>query len=118
MRFVRAALIVFLVFGAAACLDDSITGVRDLAIELEVSPASAMVDDSITASWVATGSGLQGVIVDWGDGLLDSIPLGGFAVEAEQLVRHAYAVSGTFTITARAEDQTGFRSASATVEIN
>ncbi len=102
----------------AGCLDETITGTRPLTIELSVVPSTAAVADTVTATWEATGTGLLGVVVDWGDGVLDSLNLGGLAVEAGQDVDHVYAIDGTYTVTARAEDQTGARTASATVQIN
>lgn len=118
MRLVRATVVVAAVAVGAGCLDDSITGTRPLTLDLSVQPSTAAVADTVTATWTATGTGLQGVIVDWGDGRLDSLSLGGLAVEAGQDVDHVYTIGGTYTVTARAEDQTGARTASATVEIN
>lgn len=117
MSRLRVVTTISLLLFGAACLDDSITGVRPLTVELQVAPTVVSVSETVVATWAATGSGLQGVILDWGDGQLDSIPLGGLVVEAEQQIGHAYAVSGSFTVTARAEDQTGARTATARVEV-
>lgn len=117
-RRLRASLILAAVAVGAGCLDDSITGTRPLAVELSVSPTSAAVGETVTASFNATGTGLQGVILDWGDGMLDSLALSGLAVEAGQDLTHSYTVAGAYMVSARAEDQTGARTATATVQIN
>jgi hypothetical protein len=117
-RRLRASLILAAVALGAGCLDDSITGTRPLDVRVTVSPASAAVGETVTASFDATGTGLQGVILDWGDGVLDSLVLSGFAVEAGQDLDHAYSTAGSYTIAARAEDQTGARTATTAVQIN
>jgi PKD repeat protein len=114
----RALAVVVGVAAGWGCLDDSITGERPLTIQLTVAPASALVTETVTATFEATGSGIQGVILDWGDGLVDSLVLSGRVVEAASDLDHIYGVSGTFTVTAIVEDQTGTDSASRTVEIN
>ena len=103
---------------AWGCLDDSITGERPLTIELSLSPTTASVAETVTASFSATGSGLQGVILDWGDGVVDSLALSGRVVEAASDLDHVYGTAGSFQVTATVEDQTGSDSASRTVEIN
>ena len=114
----RAALVIAAVAIGAGCLDDSITGTRPLDVSVSVSPTSAAIGETVTARFNATGTGLQGVILDWGDGVLDSLVLSGVAVEAGQDVGHAYTIAGSYTISARAEDQTGARTATTSVQIN
>ena len=110
-RRLRASLILAAVAVGAGCLDDSITGTRPLDVRLTVTPTSAAVGETVTASFNATGTGLQGVI-------LDSLVLSGIAVEAGQDIEHAYSAVGSYTISARAEDQTGARTATTAVQIN
>ncbi len=117
-RKLRASLILAAVAVGAGCLDDSITGTRPLDVSVTVTPASAAVGETVTASFNATGTGLQGVILDWGDGALDSLVLSGIAVEAGQDIEHAYSAVGSYTISARAEDQTGARTATTAIQIN
>jgi hypothetical protein len=114
----RASLVLAAVVTGWGCLDDSITGERPLTIQLTVTPATANVNDPVTAQFSATGSGLQGVIVDWGDGVVDSLVLTGRVVEAASDLDHMYTASGSFTVTATAEDQTGSESDTQSIQIN
>ena len=114
----RVGLLCAAVIGGWGCLDDSITGERPLTIQLVVNPSAASVAETVTASFEATGSGIQGVILDWGDGVVDSLVLSGRVIEAASDLDHAYGVTGTFTVTAIVEDQTGSDSASRSVQIN
>ncbi|MBT8405502.1 MAG: hypothetical protein KJP18_16700 [Gemmatimonadetes bacterium] len=114
----RALAVVVGVTAGWGCLDDSITGERPLSIQLAVNPSAASVAETVTASFEATGSGIQGVILDWGDGVVDSLVLSGRVVEAASDLDHAYGVPGTFTVTAIVEDQSGSDSASRSVQIN
>ena len=117
-RKIRASLILAAVAVGAGCLDDSITGTRPLDVEVSVSPSSALVGETVQATFLATGTGLQGVILDWGDGVVDSLALSGTAVQAGRDLDHAYSAVGSYTISARAEDQTGARTATTSVQIN
>lgn len=103
---------------ASACLDDSITGTRPLTIEIDVDPATAVVDEVVTVRYVVTGTGLAGVIVDWGDGAVDSIPFIGSAVEAEGPVAHQYSATGTYDIVGTVEGLNGALSDEASVVVN
>lgn len=114
-RLRLSALILAVAAVATGCLDDSITGERPIAIELDVTPASPQVDENVRATFTATGSGLRGVLVDWGDGVVDSLALSGLVVEAESYMEHAYGAVGEYPVTARVEDQTSSESATTTV---
>jgi hypothetical protein len=103
---------------ASACLDDSITGTRPLTIDITVEPTTAAVDEVVTVRYVVTGTGLAGVIVDWGDGTVDSIPFIGSAVEAEGPVEHQYAAAGTYEILGTVEGVTGNLSDGTSVVVN
>lgn len=117
-RTFRVSMILAAVAVGAGCLDDSITGTRPLDIEVSVTPATATVGQTVQATFLATGTGLQGVILDWGDGVVDSLTLSGTAVQAGRDLDHAYSAVGSYTISARAEDQTGARTATTSVQIN
>lgn len=102
---------------ASGCLDDSITGTRPLTMAITVEPESAAVAEIVTARYSATGTGLLGVIVDWGDGVVDSVSLSGVAVSASGPVEHEYTTEGTYEIVGTAEAQNGVLSSQATVTI-
>lgn len=104
--------------GAVACLDDSITGTRPLSLTISANPQVALVDEVVTVSYEVAGTGLLGVILDWGDGVVDSLTFNGLAVEATGFFEHAYPVAGSFDIVGTAEAQNGTVSASTAVQIN
>lgn len=103
---------------ASACLDNSITGTRPVTISLDVSPETVMVGEEVTAFYQVTGTGILGVIVNWGDGLFDSVSYSGAAVEAAEPVIHTYADTGSFDIVGTIEAQNGVLSATAGVVVN
>ena len=103
--------------GAAGCMDDSITGDQPLALEVEVTPANVAVADSVTARFAATGSGLQGVVVGWGDGAADTLLLNGLVVEVQWSMTHSYGAIGEYDVTVTARDQRSSRTASGTVSV-
>jgi hypothetical protein len=99
------------------CLDDSITGTRTLSIEITVDPTTAAVDEVVTAQYSVGGIGIFGVIVDWGDGVLDTISFAG-VVEAEGPVDHQYSAAGAYDIIGTVGAQNGVLSAQTSVVIN
>lgn len=103
---------------ATGCLDNSITGERPISISLDVTPESPAVDELVTATFSATGTGLRGVIVDWGDGVLDSLPYSGVVVEVQAFSEHMYTLAGDYPVTATVEDQTSSESTTVTVVVN
>ncbi|MDA0329218.1 MAG: hypothetical protein O2958_09445 [Gemmatimonadetes bacterium] len=104
--------------GAVACLDDSITGTRPLSMAVTANPQIALVDEVVIVSYQATGTGLLGIIMNWGDGVVDSLTFNGLAVEASGNFEHAYPVAGSFDIVGTAEAQNGTVSDSTAVQIN
>lgn len=102
----------------SACLDDSITGTRQLTIDITVDPTTAAVDEVVTVRYVVSGTGLAGVIMDWGDGTVDSVPFVGSAVEAEGPVDHQYSTPGTYDIEGTVEGVDGALSDEASVVVN
>lgn len=115
----RSLLILLLaaIGGATACLDDSITGSRTLGVDVTTSASSVETGETVTATVSAMGTGLQGMLVDWGDGVVDSLSLSGLVVTAESAFDHGYSAAGSYTVVARAEDQSGAVADSATVEV-
>ena len=111
------AMVVLTALVTTACLDDSITGSRTLAVELTMSASAVSTGETVTAIVTASGTGLQGLIIDWGDGVVDSLPLSGVVVTAESAFDYDYSTGGTYSVVATAEDQSGKSSDEATVEV-
>ena len=103
---------------AVGCLDDSITGTRPVTILITAQPATAAVDQPVTVSYTATGTGLQSVIVEWGDAVIDTVTFSGLAVEAAGGVEHAYSDVGSYDITGTVSAGNGTASTGITVQIN
>lgn len=102
----------------AACLDDSITGVRPLTMTIALAVDSALVNESVLATYSATGTGMAGVIVNWGDGVVDTLALSGTAVEVTGPADHIYTVAGTYDVEGTVRAQNGTLSAQATITIS
>lgn len=111
------ALLAALGLASSGCLDDSITGTRTLGVELTTTAAAVDTGETLTATVAAMGTGLQGLIVDWGDGVVDSLELTGLAVTVESDFDHDYAAVGAYSVIATAVDQTGSVSDSTTVDV-
>lgn len=94
----------------AACLDDDITGTRPLTFNLTASTAAAVVGQDITFDYQATGTALYWVVLDYGDGLADTIRAGNNVVEAAGTLTHAYEIAGDFVVAGKAENYTGIES--------
>ncbi len=101
-----------------ACLDDSITGTRPLSFSLSVSPATAVVGDSVDFEYDATGTAIYGVVLAYGDGAADTI----FAetsseVQRAGVMRYAYDEAGTFEVVGSVVTSIGTRADTVQVEI-
>ena len=103
---------------ASACLDNSITGTRPLTLTMTVAPEVAAVDELVTAIYSATGTGMFRVIVDWGDGVVDTVPLSGTVVTITGPADHMYIAPGSFDVVGTVHAQNGTISAQASVTIN
>ncbi len=102
-----------------ACQESSVdTGGGPLDVMLTAEPTTQSVGQSITVRAEVVGSSLAGTIVDFGDGLVDSVPA--FGATTQTLTRlKTYEVPGNYTIVARAEDAVqGSKSAQVEVQIN
>lgn len=117
-RLWRALGIALVVAVAGACLDDSITGTRELTLSVTVDENTALVDSVVTARYSATGTGLLGVVFEWGDGMADTLALSGTVVVISGPVEHTYTTAGTFSIIGTIEAQNGIISDTATIQIN
>ena len=117
-RWAPIWVLAVVVLVATSCLDNSITGVRSLTLTLTVEPATALVGDSITFRYEATGTDLSTIQLDYGDGETGSVPsLGAGAVDMTGLLKHAYAAAGSYVATGTAYDNTGALSQEVTVQI-
>ena len=87
--------------GFVACGGESEIG-SPLSLSIE-GPSTAVVGDTIAVSYSARGRSLVGLVVAWGDGMVDSVTAGG-AQLADGRVRHAYQGAGQFRIIATIED--------------
>ena len=121
-RLLRSCALVLLASAGVACLDDSITGARPLTFSLTVPEPTAQVGDSVTFEYEATGTGILGVIMNYGDGTVDSMDVvsasgGGNIVEYSDAPRYAYETSGTYEVIGRLETTDGSASDTVQVEI-
>lgn len=99
MRRALWTVTVALAVGAAACLDDDITGTRPLAIELTATPTTVTAGESVQFNYDASGNAITLVVMDYGDGTVDSITYNGPVIAANQL-SHTYATPATYAVTA------------------
>ncbi len=115
-RPVTAFAVILAAVTAAACLDNSITGTRPLSFTLTSNVATTTVGDSITFTFVATGTSIFGVVMNYGDGTIDTLATESpSTVEWTQQVRRAFEDTGEFNVVGRL--QTGIGSRSDTVAV-
>jgi PKD repeat protein len=109
-RPVTAFAVILLAGTAAACLDESITGTRPLSFSFDPITGSPAVGDSVGFSYDATGTGIFGVILDFGDGAVDTVENQSSSVVSMQgTINHAYTDAGTYEVTGRVEAPGGVR---------
>ena len=106
-----------LIIVGSACLDDSITGTRVLTFGLTAEPTSASVRQTVTFRYGGTGTRIQGVIVEYGDGSVDSVFTPGTVVEIEGVFEHQYETSGTFQAVGRLETSQSFLADTVTIQV-
>lgn len=88
-----------------ACSSTEITGARELTFSLSADRSSVPVGDSVVFTFDATGASLRGVVLEYGDGAVDSVQAFG-AQTAGGRRAHTYQSAGTFVVMGRAEDAT------------
>lgn len=103
---------------AAACLDDDITGTRPLAFSLTSSGTTAVVDQEVTFSYDAQGTGLRIVRINYGDGVSDSTTFRSSTVSGAGDLTHSFTMAGTFVVRGEAQAQAGVAKDSVVVTIN
>lgn len=75
-----------LVVAASACLDDSITGVRELSMVITSGRTIVSAGDTVDFEYSAEGNGLVSVHVEYGDGGADTASFsGGFEEPGEEV---------------------------------
>lgn len=111
-------LFIALLIAISGCLDDSITGIRPLTFSFYADPITASVGQTITFSYEGTGTLIQGVIVEYGDGAIDSVFTPGSVVEVSGVLDHEYETTGTFQALGRLETVEASLSETVTIEIN
>ena len=125
-----------LVVSASACLDDSITAVRELSMVLTSGRTIVSAGDSVNLEFSAEGTGLVLVYVDYGDGGADTASFsGGFEEPEEGGVRtdtlfypgpievggklsHAFDSVGTFLVIGYAVGAAGVASDTVALTVN
>lgn len=100
----------------AACLED-ISGTRPLSFSMTADMTTATVGETVTFSYLATGTGLRRVILDYGDGVVDTMtyPL---PLELTDQVSHAFDNTGAFTVRGEAQANEGNASQELTITVN
>jgi PKD repeat protein len=97
------AAVVLAAFAAWGCSDIKVSGPQPLSFTLSADPMSAPTGVEIEFHFEATGTYLNGVILEYGDGKSDSIPMNG-AQSASGRRKHAYDVAGDYTVIGTLED--------------
>ena len=117
-RPVTAFAALLVAVGAAACLDDDITGTRPLSFTLSSDVSSAPIGDSVTFTFTATGTSIFGVVLRYGDGVADTVVTqSSSTVEWTQSIKRAFPVAGDFDVVGRLETAVGSRSDTVAVQI-
>lgn len=140
MSWSRIAALGLLLTTAAACLDDDITGVRELSIVLSASTTSVTLGDSVQFDYSAEGTGLVTVWFEYGDGAADTVRFsGGYEVpdygepedhantdtvfypgplEVAGRLTHAFEAPGTFSVVGYAVGAVGVATDTVRVAVN
>lgn len=119
IRGAAATALAFSTVVTAACLDDSITGMRPLSFTLSASTTTAVVDEEVTFNYAATGTNLRLIWIDYRDGsAADTVLFGGGAIEAAGDLTHAFTTAGSFIVAAGALTGVGEETAEVTIQIN
>jgi len=101
----------------AACSDITFTGGGPVTIQLSADKASVPEGGTVTFTYAAKGTYLNGVVIDYGDGVADSVFTQG-SQKAEGVVSHQFALSGMYTVVGRAEDSaTGTATAEVVIQV-
>jgi len=107
---------VLALLGAVACLDD-VTGTRPASISLTASSSTVMVDDTVTISFSAQGTGLAQVNIAFGDGDEEIKSYTG-PVTVTDFTRHSYSAAGSYDVIAEVLTAAGNASDTLTITVN
>lgn len=113
----RLTLLLAAATATGACLDDSITGTRPLSIQIIASTTTPAVGAAVDFEFLAQGRGLSLVVLNYGDGGVDSVTFSG-PVEAGGDLVHTYTVAGMFTVVGEATGIEGITADSLTITVN
>ena len=135
--FAIISALALLVVSASACLDDSITGLRELSMVLTSDRTIVSVGDSVNFEYSAEGTGLVSVRVEYGDGGEDFVLVsssGGFEEPEEGFradtlfypgpigvrgpLTHAFDSVGTFLVIGYAVGAAGVASDTVALTVN
>lgn len=106
-RFGFAALAVSVVMAASACARTSTDVGEPLSITLTVDRTSGRAGlDTFSFHYEVAGTDLLGVVLDFGDGQVDSLAAMG-AARAAATREHVYASPGTYSASAKAQEAFG-----------
>lgn len=101
----------------AACSDITFTGGGPVTIQLSADKSSVPEGGTVTFTYSAKGTYLNGVVIDYGDGVADSVFTQG-SQKADGVVSHEFALAGTYTVVGRAEDgATGTATAEVVIQV-
>lgn len=118
---IRPVAVLGLLLAAAttACLDDSITGTRPLTFSLEVDRSTAEVGDSLVFTYDATGTSIFAVILNYGDGMIDTLRAQSTnQVERRESVGYVYETAGSYEVVGRVVTSIGETGDTVEVVIN
>jgi PKD repeat protein len=101
----------------ASCFDQSITGFRPLSFEVSVTPETTTINASVDVNFSATGTQIRVIIIDFGDGVSDTLAYLN-PVEVSDRTSHAYSATGVYTVSGRLVSGSGNRTAEAQVTVN
>ena len=102
-RPILFASLVLLAFVTLAACGDFSTTIRDTAITLTPDKTSAPRGQSFRIRYEAQGRSLNRMVIDYGDGAVDSLSLQG-AVTATGFKDHTYPNAGTFIVTGQLDE--------------
>jgi hypothetical protein len=105
----RPILLSIFVLSAIAALNacgDFSTTIRDTEVELTLDKSTAPRADSFKVSYRAQGRSLNRLVIDYGDGAVDSLGLSG-AVTATGFKFHRYQSAGQFIVSGTLEELGG-----------
>ena len=118
-NWTRLLAILLLGGASASCHERDATGVRPIGISLIAEATSAAVGESVTVRFEATGTDMLGVLISWGDGVVDSVTAGEQVVEMSGPLTHTWEIASTYVVIGTVETaRLGVASDEVTIRIN